>query len=440
MRLKGSGCLFPCTPCMVERDNSWTTAGAAAPSRDVEATVKSQLSNATMGTFWGAASRRAEVEMEHSLNSVVPAVAAWAGLGNGPQMLYRLPGLDRLHVRSLALYFMVALPCVSPLRPFLWCASPHLAPLGVFYLVWALDMLLKTAHLTAPLRIFVVLVTWTLLAHFYIHANVITQVMDSGINRKVANRVPLYLRQVAGASGHTRFDTAANTERAMNLLFQYASRKLRVPHIHAGYVVCGRSAGVGVLSWCGRCSCGVGAIKGLRQREPRRSSLIRTSFFLCTAGTLYQNKKKQATRTGSEHRRALPFFPFALVGVAGSDGDGVYHSTLTLAICELVHVIIELFSARCTGGGIALAEADMLTTKAHKSVVDHYQTVLGPSHTTKLHRMAAHLLDEFRLRGNLHDSNTAQGGEKGVQLDQQQERPVQRAADLGGAGLPHPPR
>jgi len=40
MCLKGSGCFFLCTPCMVERDNSCTAAGAAAPSRDVDATVK----------------------------------------------------------------------------------------------------------------------------------------------------------------------------------------------------------------------------------------------------------------------------------------------------------------------------------------------------------------------------------------------------------------
>jgi len=88
---------------MVERDNSCTEAGAAAPSRDVEATVKAQFSQAPMETFWGAASRRAAVEMEHSLNSVVPALAAWTGLGNGSRMLYRLSGLDRLHVRLLAL-------------------------------------------------------------------------------------------------------------------------------------------------------------------------------------------------------------------------------------------------------------------------------------------------------------------------------------------------
>jgi len=111
--------------------------------------------------------------------------------------------------------------------------------------------------------------------------------------------------------------------------------------------------------------------------------------------------------TGSEHRRALPFRPFAVLGVTGSDGDGADHSTLTLAICELVHVTIALFSVRCTGGGITLAEAEVLTTKAYKWVVDHYQPVLGPSHTTKLHRMAAHLLDELRLRGNLYDGSAA---------------------------------
>ena len=102
MCLKGTGCLFPCTPCMVGREDSCSASGADAPSRDVQETVRAQLKNATMGTFWGAAARRAEVELEHSLNSVVPAMAAWAGLGNGPRMLYRLPGFDRLHVRLFA--------------------------------------------------------------------------------------------------------------------------------------------------------------------------------------------------------------------------------------------------------------------------------------------------------------------------------------------------
>jgi len=65
---------------------------------DVDETVRAQLKNAMMGSFRGAEARRADVELEHSFNSVVPAMAAWAGLGNGPRMLYRFPGFYRLHV------------------------------------------------------------------------------------------------------------------------------------------------------------------------------------------------------------------------------------------------------------------------------------------------------------------------------------------------------
>jgi len=102
MCLKGNGCIFPCTLCMVEREDSCSASGADAPRRDVEETVRAQLKNATMGSFRGAAERRLEVELEHSFNSVVPAMAAWAGLGNVPQMLYRFRGFDRLHVSLFA--------------------------------------------------------------------------------------------------------------------------------------------------------------------------------------------------------------------------------------------------------------------------------------------------------------------------------------------------
>jgi len=59
--------------------------------------------------------------------------------------------------------------------------------------------------------------------------------LDVVISRKVANNIPVYLRKVAGDGGHPRFDTAANAERALNMCFKYASRRLQVPHIHPGY-------------------------------------------------------------------------------------------------------------------------------------------------------------------------------------------------------------
>jgi len=98
MCLKGSGCLFPFTACAVGRDSSCTEAGTNASARDVHENVWSQLSNALMGGFRGAGAMRNEEEMSHSLNSMVPALDAFAGLGSGPCMLYRLPGFYLLHV------------------------------------------------------------------------------------------------------------------------------------------------------------------------------------------------------------------------------------------------------------------------------------------------------------------------------------------------------
>jgi len=112
--------------------------------------------------------------------------------------------------------------------------------------------------------------------------------------------------------------------------------------------------------------------------------------------------------TGSENRRALPFLPFGVVGVAGAPGNGDHHSALTAAICELVVVTNTLFAAKCTnqGGIILYSEAVVLANKAHAWVVEVIQPVLGPAHTTKLQRVSAHLLDVFRLPGNVGDGNS----------------------------------
>jgi len=117
--------------------------------------------------------------------------------------------------------------------------------------------------------------------------------------------------------------------------------------------------------------------------------------------------------TGSEHGRALPFLPLVFLGVAGASGNGDHHRVLTAAICELGFVTIfvtnALFAAQCTdeGGGILYSVAVVLAKKSHAWVVEFFQLVLGPAHTTKLHRMSAHLLDEFLLRGNVGDGNSA---------------------------------
>mgnify|MGYP000170559481 CR=1 FL=1 len=86
--------------------------------------------------------------------------------------------------------------------------------------------------------------------------------------------------------------------------------------------------------------------------------------------------------------------------------DETDHGLVTRAVCELVAVTKNIFAERCTGGGITGSQAAAVAERARKWVIDYYQPLLGPSHTTKLHRLAVHLLDEFRLRANLFDGNT----------------------------------
>jgi len=66
--------------------------------------------------------------------------------------------------------------------------------------------------------------------------------------------------------------------------------------------------------------------------------------------------------TSSEHRRAVPSLPLAVVGVAGSDSDDTDHTVLTHAICELVNVTNVLLSEQCTGGGLTLSKEEFLET------------------------------------------------------------------------------
>jgi len=113
--------------------------------------------------------------------------------------------------------------------------------------------------------------------------------------------------------------------------------------------------------------------------------------------------------TYSEHRRALPFLAFGGVGVAGAPGTGDDRSALIAAVCELVVVMNALFSNSVPAREVVYCTPRwfLLAKKAHTWVVDVFQTVLGPAHTTKIHRISAHLLSEFLLRGNVTDGNSA---------------------------------
>jgi len=119
---------------------------------------------------------------------------------------------------------------------------------------------------------------------------------------------------------------------------------------------------------------------------------------------LYPNHYSEAP--GRQHRKALPFLPCAVVAEIGSVQDETDHGLVTRAACELVTVTKNIFGERCTGGGVTGAQAAAVAERARKWVIDYYQPLLGPSHATELHRLAEHLLHEFRLRAILFGGNT----------------------------------
>jgi len=114
--------------------------------------------------------------------------------------------------------------------------------------------------------------------------------------------------------------------------------------------------------------------------------------------------EKQATLKGKEHREAVHFLAFAAAGLfARSGAGGRDHRVLTWVVCELAAILKCAFDVVPK----TWAQAKLVCRRMSRWIQNDFQTLFGPSHTTKLHRAVSHLLDEFILRGNLQDSNTS---------------------------------
>jgi len=114
-------------------------------------------------------------------------------------------------------------------------------------------------------------------------------------------------------------------------------------------------------------------------------------------------EEKQATLKGKEHREAVHFSAFAAAGLFGRTGaGGRHHRVLTWVLCELAAILKSASDVRPK----TWAQAKSVCRRMSRWIEHDFQTLFGPSHTSKLHRAVSHLLDEFILRGNLQDGNT----------------------------------
>ena len=222
--LKQHGSTYDCTPCMA-RSNASSNIGEKRPrARSVLKTVTAQMRKARLRGVYGMGRTIEDLQTDYSVRCIVPALAGWAGLGSGCFMLYKLPGFDRLHVRT------------RPHRiwhpPRFTCTLVHcVAPT-----YWRCDCLLTTEPRPSDTGFrqhncssrSMVLCKST----FYCAQ----QVLDVGLMRIISNEIPVYAETVADG-GDLVHGPVIDTMRSCNTRFSYACRTHRVPTAQPGYVL-----------------------------------------------------------------------------------------------------------------------------------------------------------------------------------------------------------
>ena len=96
------------------------------------------------------------------------------------------------------------------------------------------------------------------------------------------------------------------------------------------------------------------------------------------------------------------FLPFSIAGADGTSSGRGNHSVLTWSLCELAALTRDI----CALKSSTVSEAGALCHRMSVWVPSDFQNIFGEEHTTKLRRLLTHLLDEFLLRGNVHDGDS----------------------------------
>jgi len=102
--LKAGSCDHPCSGCAVAAADMVSADAFEAEDRNVINTLDDHLELAAHSRYGREGPRRLVLEARHSINSAVPALAAMAGLGTAPHLLYQMVGFDILHV-CFGIYF-----------------------------------------------------------------------------------------------------------------------------------------------------------------------------------------------------------------------------------------------------------------------------------------------------------------------------------------------
>jgi len=186
--LKAGSCHRPCSGCYVAAADMVSADALDTANRDAINTLDDHLESAAHARYHREAPRRMLLEARHSLNSAVPALAAMAGLGTAPNLLYKMVGFDILHERFRACFppvsvsFMFCLVTWGTTVLFAFLLGKQVVPVACtrFFWTWTLTRLRPSARL---------------LGMTYPRATLLrlcnAQVLDLGVTQMLARRLVL---------------------------------------------------------------------------------------------------------------------------------------------------------------------------------------------------------------------------------------------------------
>ena len=100
--LKQGQCARPCTCCLVDLDDSGSSAAVNAEERDALRALQSQWQAIRHRLRNREPARLLELKAKNSLNASTLEFSCFAGLSTAPFLMYKMIGFDALHVRFYA--------------------------------------------------------------------------------------------------------------------------------------------------------------------------------------------------------------------------------------------------------------------------------------------------------------------------------------------------
>lgn len=116
--------------------------------------------------------------------------------------------------------------------------------------------------------------------------------------------------------------------------------------------------------------------------------------------------KAQTRLKGHEHQQVVHFMPFSVIGVVGTATGKWAHPVLTKSLCEVAALQRDIFGSPCAPGEDARHILNYLCWRLSDWLDKDFVNIFGAARRPKLHKIMAHLINEFIFRINVPSGDT----------------------------------